>query len=119
MKHQPPQVLNRFSRCRVGELLISAITLAELEFGVIASGTERARNREALDLFLVDVPVRAFDGLAAAAYAPVRWETRLRRRDLLDKLIAAHAIALEVILVTNNPGDFQAYSQLQIENWVA
>lgn len=43
----------------------------------------------------------------------------LRRRDLLDKLIAAHAIALEVILVTNNPGDFQAYSQLQIENWVA
>ena len=57
MKHQPPQVLDRFSRCRVGELLISAITLAELELGVIASGTERARNRQALDLFLMEVPV--------------------------------------------------------------
>jgi len=67
----------------------------------------------------MDVPVRAFDGFAAAAYAPVRWETRLRRRDLLDKLIAAHDILLSLILVTNNPGDFQAYSQLQIENWVA
>lgn len=70
----------------------------------------RSRNRQALDLFLMDLPLRAFDGLAAAAYAPVRWEMRLRRRDLLDKLIAAHAISLCLILVTNNPGDFQAYS---------
>jgi len=118
MKHQSPQVADRFAACRVGEVVISAITAAELEFGVIASGAEAERNREALDQFLLEIPVAPFDGQAAAAYGPVRWATRLRRRDALDKLIAAHALALGVALVTNNPVDFQAYSELRIENWV-
>jgi tRNA(fMet)-specific endonuclease VapC len=83
MKDQPPQVADRFAACRVGEVVISAITAAELEFGVVASGAEADRNRDAL-----------------------------------DKLIAAHALALEVVLVTNHPADFQAYPDLRIENWV-
>jgi tRNA(fMet)-specific endonuclease VapC len=48
----------------------------------------------------------------------VRWLTRERRRDALDKLIAAHALALGIVLVTINPSDFQAYPDLTIENWV-
>ncbi len=119
MKHQPPQVAERFSSCRVGEVVISAITAAELEFGVIASGADRERNREALHLLCQEVPVVPFDAKAAAAYGPVRWATRHRRRDALDKLIAAHALALGVTLVTNNPSDFQAYPGLGMENWVA
>ncbi len=119
MKHQPPQVAERFACCRVGEVLISAITAAELEYGVIASGAEAERNRQALGQFLLDVPVAPFDGRAASAYGPVRWATRQRRRDALDKLIAAHALALGVTLVTNNPVDFQAYPDITIENWVA
>ena len=118
MKDQPPQVADRFAACRVGEVVISAITAAELEFGVVASGAEVERNRQALEQFLLEVPVVPFDRLAARAYGPVRWATRLRRRDALDKLIAAHALALEVVLVTNNPSDFQAYPDLAIENWV-
>ncbi len=118
MKDQPPQVADRFAACRVGEVVISAITAAELEFGVAASGAEADRNRQALDQFLLEVPVVPFDCQAARAYGPVRWATRLRRRDALDKLIAAHALALEVVLVTNNPSDFQAYPDLAIENWV-
>ncbi|MCP9890046.1 type II toxin-antitoxin system VapC family toxin [Cyanobium sp. Aljojuca 7D2] len=118
MKDQPPQVADRFAACRVGEVVISAITAAELEFGVVASGAEVDRNRQALEQFLLEVPVLPFDRLAARAYGPVRWATRLRRRDALDKLIAAHALALEVVLVTNNPSDFQAYPDLAIENWV-
>ena len=118
MKDQPPQVSDRFAACRVGEVVISAITAAELEFGVVASGAEADRNRQALEQFLLEVPVVPFDRLAARAYGPVRWATRLRRRDALDKLIAAHALALEVVLVTNNPSDFQAYPDLAIENWV-
>jgi tRNA(fMet)-specific endonuclease VapC len=118
MKDQPPQVADRFAACRVGEVVISAITAAELEFGVVASGAEVDRNRQALEQFLLEVPVVPFDRLAARAYGPVRWATRLRRRDALDKLIAAHALALEVVLVTNNPSDFQAYPDLAIENWV-
>lgn len=118
MKHQPPQVADRFAACRVGEVVISAITAAELEYGVIASGVEAARNREALAQLVLEVPVVPFDGQAAAACGLVRWMTRERRRDALDKLIAAHALAFDVALVTNNPADFQTYAALRIENWV-
>ena len=118
MKQQPPEVAERFSRCRVGEVLISAITAAELEYGVVASGPAAARNREALQEFLAEVPVAPFDGPAATAYGHVRWASRERQRDALDKLIAAHALALDVVLVTNNPSDFNAYPELMIENWV-
>ena len=44
--------------------------------------------------------------------------TRERQRDALDKLIASHAQALGVTLVTNNVSDFAAYSELKVENWV-
>jgi len=52
------------------------------------------------------------------AYGPIREATRERRKDQLDKLIAAHALALDVVLVTNNPKDFAAYPGLKIENWL-
>ncbi|EQD24830.1 MAG: hypothetical protein D084_Lepto4C00331G0001 [Leptospirillum sp. Group IV 'UBA BS'] len=48
----------------------------------------------------------------------MRLATRERNRDALDKLIAAHAIALDVILVTNNVTDFAGYPGLRMENWV-
>jgi len=118
MKNQPPRVVERFSACRVGEVLISAITAAELEYGVVASGVDAERNGAALARFLLEVPVAPFDGGAARVYGAVRWASRERRRDALDKLIAAHALALDVALVTNNPRDFASYSDLRIENWV-
>ncbi|MEB3323710.1 MAG: type II toxin-antitoxin system VapC family toxin [Cyanobacteriota bacterium] len=119
MKHQPPQVAQRFGCCRVGEVMISSITAAELEFGVLASGADAEQNRRALDRFLAEVPVAPFDHRAACAYGPVRLASRERRRDALDKLIAAHAIALGVTLVTNNPKDFAAFPGLRVDNWVA
>ncbi|NCV25806.1 MAG: type II toxin-antitoxin system VapC family toxin [Betaproteobacteria bacterium] len=45
MKHQPPQVRARFAECFVGDVVISAITLAELEFGVVSSGKAQERNQ--------------------------------------------------------------------------
>ena len=118
MKHQPQQVAERFSACRVGEVLISAITAAELEYGVVASGADADRNSAALERFLLEVPVAPFDGAAARVYGPVRMASRERRRDALDKLIAAHVLALDVTLVTNTPRDFASYLGLRIENWV-
>jgi len=44
--------------------------------------------------------------------------TRDRKRDALDKLIAAHAVALDVALVTNDEADFADYPGLRIENWL-
>jgi tRNA(fMet)-specific endonuclease VapC len=55
---------------------------------------------------------------AAKAYGPVRAATREKKRDQLDKLIAAHAIALDAILVTNNEKDFARYPSLKMENWL-
>lgn len=119
MKHQPPEVAARFAQCFVGEVVISAITLAELEFGVACSGEKRAQNRDALDHLLDDIPVAAFDAKSAASYGPIRLATKDRKRDALDKLIAAHAVGLSIVLVTNNEADFMCYTELKTENWVA
>jgi tRNA(fMet)-specific endonuclease VapC len=119
MKHQPPQVRARFNACFVGDVVISAITLAELEYGVASSGANQERNQAALALLLRDLPVAPFEGLAARAYGPLRAASRERTRDALDTLIAAHALALDVTLVTNNKADFRSFDGLAVENWVA
>ena len=119
MKHQPPEVAARFAQCFVGDVVISAITLAELEYGVTCSGVAETQNRQALDSFLEDVVAAPFEAHAAKAYGPVRHATRERKRDALDKLIAAHAIALDATLVTNNEADFAGYPGLRVENWVS
>ena len=118
MKHQPPQVRERFAECFVGDVVISAITLAELEFGVACSGESQSKNRAALDSLLEDILVESFEGQAARTYGPLRAANRERNKDALDKLIAAHALALGVTLVTNNELDFRGYAGLRIENWV-
>ncbi len=118
MKHHPPEVGERFAQCFVGDVVMSAITLAELEFGVACSGEHRERNQAALDSLLEDIPVAPFAAAAARAYGPLRAAHRERGRDALDKLIAAHATALGVTLVTNNEVDFRHYEGLVVENWV-
>lgn len=119
MKHQPLEVRERFSQCFIGDVVISAITLAELEYGVACSGEAMLANRALLNSFMEDVPVAPFDALAAGGYGPLRFATRERKKDALDKLIAAHALALGVVLVTNNEVDFSCYPGLRIENWVS
>lgn len=119
MKHQPPEVAAKFSECYFGEVAISAITLAELEYGVVCSGDNESRNRAALSSLLEDILVVPFDAQAASRYGQVRMATRERKRDALDKLIAAHAISLDMTLVTNNESDFVIYPGIRVENWVA
>ena len=118
MKHQPPAVRARFAECFVGDVVISAITLAELEYGVACSGDARAHNQALLDSLLEDIPVEPFNARAANAYGPLRFGYRARNKDALDKLIAAHAVSLGVTLVTNNEADFHGFAGLVVENWV-
>ncbi len=118
MKHQPPQVRARFAECFVGDVVISAITHAELAYGVACSGEGKPRNEQALAALLEDIPVAPFDASAARAYGPLRAANRERTRDALDKLIASHAVSLGVTLVTNNEADFRSYRDLVVENWV-
>ena len=118
MKHQPPQVRARFAECFVGDVVISAITLAELEFGIACSGESQARNQAALDGLLEDLLVAPFEARAARAYGPLRAANRERNKDALDKLIASHALSLGVTLVTNNEADFRGFTGLVVENWI-
>ncbi|RKU01790.1 VapC toxin family PIN domain ribonuclease [Burkholderia sp. Nafp2/4-1b] len=117
MKNQPEQVARRFAQCYTGDVVMSAITYAELEYGVTASAN-RARERRNLAALIEDIPVAPFDAAAAQAYGPVREATRERKKDHLDKLIAAHAVSLDVVLVTNNERDFVGYPGLRLENWL-
>ncbi len=117
IKHQPAQVAQRFDACMAGDVVMSAITYAELQYGV-AAASNPAKERRALAALIDDIPVLAFDHLAAAAYGPIRLATRGRRADHLDKLIAAHAIASNLVLVTNNERDFRSYPGINIENWL-
>jgi tRNA(fMet)-specific endonuclease VapC len=120
MKHQPPEVRERFAQCFVGDVIISAVTLAELEFGIAcASNAAQESNRSALESLLDDIKVAPFDAQAAKAYGPIRAAYKDRNRDALDKLIASHAVALGVTLVTNNEADFVNYAGLRVENWVS
>lgn len=117
MKNQPEQVAQRFAQCYVGDVVMSAITYAELEYGVAAS-PNRAREKRNLAALVEDIPVAPFDAAAAVAYGPIREATRERKKDHLDKLIAAHSVALDVSLVTNNERDFAHYPGLKMENWL-
>ena len=65
------------------------------------------------------IPVLPFTEAAAEQFGILRAAIRDRRRDALDRLIAAHAIAAGTVLVTNNEDDFRDYPGLQLENWVA
>ncbi len=119
IKHQPPEVREHFAACFVGDVVISAVTLAELEFGIACSKpSSHLANRSALDSMLEDILVAPFEARAARAYGPIRASCKERSRDALDKLIASHAVALGVTLVTNNEADFVHYAGLKVENWV-
>jgi tRNA(fMet)-specific endonuclease VapC len=117
MRNQPPEVAERFAACYVGDVVMSAITFAELEFGVAASADPHREDAN-LAALVADIPVAPFDAAAGSAYGPVRMVTRESKKDHLDKLIAAHAISLNVTLVTNNVRDFAKYPGVVTENWL-
>lgn len=75
-------------------------------------GRGDAQGRIALNRFLAEFPVLPFDEPAGRAYAQVPF-----RRGKLDRLIAAHALALDIILVTNNVRDFADVPGLKAEDW--
>ena len=119
IKRRPQSVLKRFSSFPVGDIGISTITLAELEYGAARSAQPR-KNREALEQFISPLYVAAFDREATEAYGRVR--AALERKGLpigaMDMLIAAHALSLGTNLVTNNEREFRRVSGLRVENWI-
>ncbi|MCF7964403.1 type II toxin-antitoxin system VapC family toxin [Methylobacter sp. Wu8] len=117
MKNQPEEVARRFAQCYVGDVVMSAITFAELEYGVAMSANPE-RERINLASLVEDIQVVPFDAAASVAYGPIRMATRESKKDHLDKLIAAHAASLNIPIVTNNVKDFAKYPGVVTENWI-
>ena len=91
-----------------GSIGISAITLGEL---MVGSGSRTAASLELANM-IEELPVMPFDDAAARAYGALPF-----RRGSFDRLIAAHALSLGLILVTNNERHFRDLPAFGVENW--
>ena len=102
-----------------GELCISTIVAAELQFGAAKSAAQK-KNRATLADFLAPLEVLPFDEDAASSYGDLRAALEKSGRPIgpLDTLIAAHAISLNATLVTNNLREFQRVKGLRVDSWV-
>jgi tRNA(fMet)-specific endonuclease VapC len=108
-KNADENVVMRAAECDAGDMVTSSIALAEVAFG-----SERGDPpaMELLKAFMEEVPVLDFDYQAALAYAQLPF-----KRASFDRLIAAHAVSQELIVVTGNEKDFADVPGLKVENW--
>lgn len=118
MNRRPPQVADRFDALTFGDVAMSAITLAELRHGIERRPEVRHEAERALSMLLDQIPAIPFESSAAEEYGRLMAPLAHRSRDAIDRLIAAHAASLDLILVTNNEADFRDYPGLRVENWV-
>lgn len=118
IKNKPEQVLRQLKENLQYGLCISAITLAELEHGVEKSASPE-KNTMALMQFLAILDVLPFDDAAASEYGKICAYLQKRGTPIgtMDMLIAGHAKAEGLILVTNNVREFERVPDLEIENW--
>ena len=108
---------SRLTAHKPSEVCISSLTLGELRFGA-----ERRHSRKLhgiIDTFVRTVQVMPFDEACAAAYGRIQTALESKGTPIgtLDTLIAAHAFALNVTLVTNNQKHFSKVRGLKIANW--
>lgn len=120
IKQKPSKVISHFRHQAIGDIGLSSITLAELEYGV-AKSRHAAQNYEALKEFILPLEIALFDEKAANIYGQVRAELEKNGMPIgsMDTLIAAHALSQDVILVTNNTKEFRRVQNLKVVNWSA
>jgi tRNA(fMet)-specific endonuclease VapC len=104
----------------LAQQVMSAVTFAELAYGVQASATaKRKQNQAILDSLALHLAVLDWPQDAAKHYAEIRAD--LKKRGALlgaaDLMIAAHARAMGAIIVTNNVSDLGRVKGLEVENW--
>ena len=117
-KNRYPQVTARFERLKLEQPVMSAITYGELQYGANKS-TERSRALSQLAELIQDIPVESISSSAAQAYGEIR-ATLEKQGQVIgnnDIWIAAHAMALDVTLATNNDREFLRVIGLSVENW--
>ncbi len=115
---RPEIVLERFRQYQPGDLCISSITMAELEYG-ICNSIKPEQNRLALLTFLSNIDIVNFDADAARSYGQIRYDLKSKGQLIgaNDMLIAAHARSLGYTLITNNTREFERVEGLLLDNW--
>ncbi len=118
IRNKPSRLIQHLQSLRIADVGISSITLSELEYGV-AKSQKPPQNKLALAEFLAPIEILPYDDMAAVQYGEIR--ALLERQGTpigsLDMLIAAHALSLNSILVTNNESEFRRVPGLIVENW--
>jgi tRNA(fMet)-specific endonuclease VapC len=99
----------RLAECDAGEVGISVISYAEVAYGTRIG---KPPPPHVLDAFVAAIPLLPFDETAAREYARLPF-----KRARFDRLLAAHALSIGAIVVTNNEADFADVPGLKIENW--
>jgi tRNA(fMet)-specific endonuclease VapC len=117
IKGNVPRVRERLLKVPMAQVSISVITEAELRFGV-ARRPEAARLKTAVEEFLLRVDVLPWDSEAAQHYAQVRAVLERAGESMgnLDMMIAAHALAVQAVLVTHDDV-FRRIKQVKVEDW--
>jgi tRNA(fMet)-specific endonuclease VapC len=120
IRDKPIKVLKKLRTFDFTDIVISAITHSELEYGV-AKSSRRKDNQAALNKFLSSLEIIPYDDKAAAVYGQIR--SHLEKKGAIvgamDMLIGAHAQSIPVTLVTNNLKEFKRIPGLRVENWTA
>jgi tRNA(fMet)-specific endonuclease VapC len=119
VRHPAGRIRDRITECGESSICTSIIVVAELRFGAAKKGS--ARLTKQLEAVLGALAILPFDEPADQKYAEIR--TRLERAGTPiggnDLLIAAHAIAHELVVVTGNEAEFRRVPGLTVENWLA
>lgn len=110
LKHQPKIVVERFKSCQIGDVVMSAITWAEL-----LRGCDVYEPKAEFDTLRMLIPVVPFDEIAAMEFAEIL--KAVPHKANFDTLIASHAKSLGLTLVTNNIADFRRFNIIA-ENWL-
>lgn len=100
-----------------GEILLSSLSLAELQRGVFKDARFTAIRQTRLELLLRGIPVIPFDASAALAYGRIIAQCGWAKGRDFDRMIAAHAISSGSVLVTDNETDFRDIPGLTMQNW--
>jgi tRNA(fMet)-specific endonuclease VapC len=119
MNKRPNDIIKKFKEVEPGEIGISAITVSELQYGAVKS-QYRNKNEIRLQEFLTPFEILNYDQNAALTYGDIRSQLEKQGRPIgpLDLLIAAHAMSLDLTLITNNVKEFKRIKKLKVENWV-
>ncbi|MEA2875764.1 MAG: tRNA(fMet)-specific endonuclease VapC [Hyphomicrobiales bacterium] len=118
-RRRPTEVIKRFERLRAGEAALSIITYGELAYGCERGPTPLVA-RKSLQELMQSIPVIALPVEAGPVYGSIRL-VLAARGELIgsnDLWIAAHAVAANLTLVTNNQKEFRRVRGLRLENWV-